>query len=135
MAERRRAPRADTRLPIRIFQTSADGELEAHTRDLSASGVCCEVHQLLPLMSKVQLTLQLPAGDAAHPEQPIVCAGAVVRVDPIHTLGEGDATFRVAIFFTDVKEADRERIVRYVERQLPTDPSSQSGSSNAPRHP
>ena len=48
MAERRRFPRADARIPIRIFQISSSGELETQTYNLSATGVYCEVHQLLP---------------------------------------------------------------------------------------
>ena len=135
MAERRRYPRADARIPVRIFQTSADGELETRTHDVSASGVSCEVHQPLPLMSKVQLTLQLPTTDRAHPGRAIVCTGAVVRVEPVRTTGEGEATFRVAIFFTDVAEADRERILRYVEGHLSAGQSPQGGPSSPSRHP
>ena len=71
-------------------------------------------------MSTVQLTLQLPGANHRPQARAIVCEGAVVRVDPLETRGEGDATFRVAIFFTEITEADRERISRYVEGHLPT---------------
>lgn len=119
MDERRRFPRAATQIPIRIIQTTAEGAYEIQSHDLSGSGVSCEVDQFLPLMAKLQLTLLLPSTDGQHAPQRIVCEGAVVRVEPLRAVAEGRARFRVAIFFTDIRPADRQRIVRHVERHLP----------------
>ena len=130
MDERRRFPRADTQIPIRIIHTTATGDqFEIQSHDLSGSGISCEVHAFLPLMAKLQLTLLLPAsGDDRRPQR-IVCEGAVVRVEPLRTQTDGPPRFRVAIFFTDIQPADRQRIIRHVEHHLPP---GESRASDAP---
>ena len=127
MEDRRRLPRITTQIPIRLLQSPQAAEIQTQSYNMSGSGVYCEVRQFLPLMSKVRLTLLLPAEDPRKPLQPITCDGAVVRVDPVMTTPEGGAVFRVAIFFTDITTAHRERIVKYVERHLAPDDSSRRG--------
>ena len=130
MDDRRRFPRADTQIPIRIIHTTAAGDqFEIQSRDLSGSGISCEVHAFLPLMAKLQLTLLLPDADHHHAPHRILCEGAVVRVEPLRTQVEGPPWFRVAIFFTDIKPADRQRIIRHVEHHLPP---GESRASDAP---
>ena len=129
MDERRRFPRTAAQIPIRLIQAPADGEYEAQSRDLSGSGVSCEVPQFLPLMAKLRLTLLLPSANHGRLPQRIVCEGAVVRVEPLRPAPESQARFRVAIFFTDIAPADRQRIVRYVAHHLPP------GESRAPDGP
>ena len=126
MDERRRFPRAAAQIPVRLIQASAEGECETQSYDLSGSGVSCEVQQFLPLMAKLQLTLLLPSANHGRMPQRVMCEGAVVRVEPLRSAPESQARFRVAIFFTDIAPADRQRIVRYVEGHLPT------GESRAP---
>ena len=119
MSERRRLPRASTPLPIRILQSSF-GELEAEIINLSGSGVYCEIRRLVPLMAKVQLTLLLPSYARSRAAHRIRCEGAVVRIEPTQFTADGAARFRTAIFFTRLSDADRDRIVSYVEHHLPT---------------
>lgn len=128
MEERRKLPRTATQIPIRLVQSPQAAEIQTYSYNLSGSGVYCEVRQFLPLMSKVKLTLLLPGEDRTKPAQPVTCDGAVVRVDPLQTTAEGGAIFRIAIFFTEITAANRERIVRYVEHHLSDDPTRRGGT-------
>ena len=65
-------------------------------------------------MSLVRLALVLPQGPSAS--EPIRAAGAVVRCE--HIPDERPPAFEVAVYFTEIAEADRQRIVRFVNGQL-----------------
>ena len=130
MAERRRLPRASTQIPIRILHSS-QAEMEAHTHNLSGSGVYCETNRLLPLMAKVRLTLLIPPYFKSRAPRKIVCDGAVVRVQPSLFSTGGAARYLVAIFFTDIKPADRDHIVHYVAHHLAAAAPPSSSTSPA----
>jgi hypothetical protein len=57
-------------------------------------------------MTRVRLRFELPTREGSHR---VEGEGAVVRCVP-----RGDATYEVAIYFTDLSESDRERIAGFV---------------------
>lgn len=110
-AERRQAPRAAERVPLSITDGSFD--VQAETKDLSASGACCVVSQFIPLMTKVTLQLVVLNGGR---QVRVQCTGVIVRVEPI---GEpAHPRYNVAIFFTDLSDSDRGAISRFVRERL-----------------
>lgn len=123
--ERRRKQRVSVDLDMRCELSGRSGS--ARIRDISASGVRCITQRALPLMTQVELVIQLPSdGDRRE----IVCRGAVVRSGPRaaaekKAAGDGrpqgerssstDAPeYETAIFFTQVKDADRMQIEEFV---------------------
>ncbi len=110
--ERRRAPRLNTRLPLSLGDRA--GELLTTTHNLSASGAYCTVRKFLAPMTKLQVRLELP-GD--HRPVPIECQGVVVRVEPPEPVSRR-STYRVAIFFNDLSERNRDGLAQFVQARL-----------------
>lgn len=111
--ERRRHPRTQRTLPLKISKEGLDAITE--TRNVSCSGVYCRVNKMIPLMSKIGLTLLLPiySGRKLSTEK-IRCGGVVVRSEPEIVQGADVAYQNVAIFFTDLARKDRDKIAQYV---------------------
>ncbi len=111
--ERRKYPRTETVLPLKISKRGLDVVTE--TRNISCSGVYCQVNQPIPLMSKINLTLLLPImyGEKCNTEK-IKCNGVVVRSEPM-IIKDADCAYQnIAIFFTDLSKKDRSKIAQYV---------------------
>lgn len=110
--ERRVAPRVDERIPVSL--TDAGTELSTTTLNLSASGAYCVLDHFIAPMSKLEVRFELPQGTRRIRIQ---CTGVVVRVDPMVAEGQR-ASYRTAIFFTELAERDRGRIGRFVTQRL-----------------
>lgn len=108
---RRKTPRIIQQLPLRL-QAAAE-ELITKTENVSASGAYCTVSRFLPLMTKLQIRLELPG----PPRASISCEAAVVRIDPPKAVARR-SQYQVAIFFTDLSEQDRSSLARYVQHHL-----------------
>ena len=113
-AERRRYPRVPADLPLRL--TFKDKTVETRIHDLSGSGIRFKAPAALPILSRVQIALELPDGTPGHPAASIAIAGVVVRCR------EGDASeaarYDTAIFFEDLSESARARLARFVSSRL-----------------
>jgi hypothetical protein len=111
--ERRKHPRTERTLPLKISKEGLDAITE--TRNVSCSGVYCRVNKMIPLMSKIGLTLLLPiySGKKLATEK-IRCGGVVVRSEPEIVQGADTAYQNIAIFFTDLTRKDRDKIAQYV---------------------
>lgn len=111
--ERRRHPRFESALPLKISKKGLDVITE--TRNISCSGVYCRVNKPLPLMSKIGLTLLLPIqnGNKVCTEK-IKCNGVVVRSEPLIVKDSDTACQNVAIFFTEIHRKDKTKIAQYV---------------------
>lgn len=107
--ERRRYPRSRRKISV-VSDLSGPGVLN-HVDNISANGVLCHTVKPVPLMTKLQITLELPkpAGERIDAE------GIVVRCDP-HD--QGDDHFKVAILFTRLSDEDHEAIRRFVDHDL-----------------
>jgi PilZ domain-containing protein len=110
--ERRREPRVAVQLPLRF--TFAGKTIDARIVDLSNSGIRFHTPQPLPVLSRMQMTLQLP--EPGRPA-PITIVGVVVRCAEVR--GRGKRPFDAAIFFEDVSPASgRTRLQRFVGERL-----------------
>jgi c-di-GMP-binding flagellar brake protein YcgR len=115
--ERRRLSRADAALSMRVEGGSTDGGLVpivTESRNISGSGVYCySPHYLAPL-SKVALTIVLPAVSGRTPSQRLLkCEGLVVRC----LAGEGarkDRAYQLACSFVGLEPVTRDRLEEYV---------------------
>lgn len=104
-SEKRVYPRLSQNIPLKLLLEGFDIESEA--KNISASGLYCRVDKPLELMTKLKMILLLP------PNKKITCSGVVVRSEV--DLG---GTNHIAIFFTDIKKTDQDKISRYVKENI-----------------
>ena len=107
--ERRRAPRVEERLPVIISMPEC--QVAAATRNLSSSGVYCELNRDMAPMSQVELAIELPT-------RRIRCEGVVVRRKILTESHSHPARYRLAIFFTHLATRDRQAIAQFVAERL-----------------
>ena len=116
LQNRRTEPRLKHRLPLRLKH--ALEEATTYSENISASGVYCTVKHFIPLMTKVQVQLQIPGKTKKAKPTPLACQGVVVRVEP-PLARPGRSTYNIAIFFNELQERDRDRLAAYVQQHLP----------------
>ena len=116
LQNRRTEPRLRHRLPLRLKH--ALEEATTYSENISASGVYCTVKHFIPLMTKVQVQLQIPGKTKKAKPTPLTCQGVVVRVEP-PLARPGRSTYNIAIFFNELQERDRDRLAAYVQQHLP----------------
>src|SRR3989344_2893993 len=93
--ERRKHLRVEEKIPLKIKDEGFDAI--SVTKNISCSGVFCQVDCYLPLLSKGKIVLLLPSEEKAK-AHPIHIEGVVVRSEPVKSSPESN--FRnVAIFF------------------------------------
>src|SRR5438034_11454414 len=107
--ERRRKPRADARLSMRVEGVHEGQAAQAVTesQNISASGVYCTSTHFLAPLSKVLLTIVLPRlpGSSSNKEL-IKCDGIVVRCEPA-TARRSEKNFELACMFSELDERRR----------------------------
>jgi c-di-GMP-binding flagellar brake protein YcgR len=115
--ERRRMSRADAQLSMRVEGGSSDGALTpivTESRNISGSGVYCFTPHYLAPLSKVALTIVLPAVPGRIARQRLLkCEGVVVRCQG----GEGpkrDRAYELACSFLGLEPGARELLDEYV---------------------
>ncbi|MCK6444875.1 MAG: PilZ domain-containing protein [Planctomycetes bacterium] len=102
--ERRRYPRAQIEGVVTL--SLKDGTRSAKLRDISRAGVSFYLDRPVPLMTLLELQLDLPGGSA-----PVVARGAVVRCERI---GPSVEHWEIAVFLHETREADRRAIDAFV---------------------
>ena len=112
--ERRRLPRVAADLPLRL--TFKDRTVETRIQDLSGSGIRFRAPAALPLLSRVQIALELPDATSSGPPGALAITGVVVRCRESDAGDE--ARFDTAIFFEDLSEIARARLARFVTSRL-----------------
>ena len=117
LSERRSAPRIAKRLPLRL--THDAGDLTTKTENVSSSGAYCTIRRFVPLMTKLRIRLELL--DHAKPT-PVICEGVVVRIEPPAPAPKR-ASYKIAIFFSDLSEHSRSLLAHYVQRHHQGTPS------------
>jgi hypothetical protein len=105
-SERRRWARAAGDLSISV--ALADGKSEARVRDVSRAGVCFFLDRPIPLMTVLELSMNLRVKDGVRR---IGGFGAVVRCDKI---AKAVDHYEIAVFLHELAEADRNAIEEYV---------------------
>lgn len=112
--ERRRHPRVHTDLALQL--TFKDTMVETRIHDLSSSGIRFRAPAALPLLSRVQIALQLPDADAEGAPITVAISGVVVRCAETEA---GDAPpYDTAIYFEDLSEPAKRQISRFVTDRL-----------------
>ena len=111
--ERRRFPRLESELPIKIQDDSYN--IITETKNISANGAFCKIRQNIDLMTKLDIVLLVPFIKNTHRlVKKIRCRGVVVR-------REFDSTnniYSIGIFFNEIKETDRKKLIAYVNSKL-----------------
>ncbi|MHC4974121.1 MAG: PilZ domain-containing protein [Planctomycetota bacterium] len=111
--ERRRHPRIHTDLALQL--TFKDTTVETRIRDLSSSGIRFRAPAALPLLSRVQIALQLPDTEGAS-STTVAISGVVVRC--AETEGGDAPPYDTAIYFEDLSEPAKRQISRFVSDRL-----------------
>ena len=112
--ERRRDPRVARRLTLTI--ADAREPVTTETKNVSRSGILCEVDRPIPLMEKVQISLELPGRFGAS--RRITCDGVVVRQERLPSNNGRPARYELAIFFTRMSPQHRRYLEEYVSDAL-----------------
>jgi len=112
-AERRHQPRIEVGLPLKL--TIRDATVETRIQNLSSSGIRFHTPEPLPLMSRVQIALELPESDAGGGTSHVAITGVVVRCD--ETDEAAVARFDTAIYFEDLSDSARSRLALFVKGQ------------------
>ncbi len=114
--ERRKDPRLDNNIPVKICRE--DGDIVTETQNISCSGAYCRVNQYIAPMTKLKIHLLLSASKSGKGvSKKISCEGVVVRSQPAPNGGQ----YHIAIFFSDIKRRDAECITDYVDIYLTVD--------------
>lgn len=113
LTERRRHPRLENNVPVKICQE--DGDIVTETRNISRAGVYCRVQKPLGLMTKLKIHLLLPSQkNAKITTKKVSCQGVVVRTEPI----KGEDAYYAAIFFNEISPKEAEYISEYVHAHM-----------------
>ena len=121
--ERRKFPRLENNIPVKIFSDEADVCTE--TLNLSAAGAYCQVNKYFEPMTKLQILLLLPLRRRNKVvTKKISCQGVVVRTETV-TAAE---SYNIAIYFNEIQKKDAATISEFVNALL--DQKNQDQSSN-----
>ncbi len=112
--EKRRHPRIEERLPLKIKDEGFD--TISVTKNISCSGVFCQVEGYFPILSKVKIILLLPA-EGKTKAHPIHIEGVVVRSEPVKSATAPNCR-SIAIFFSKIKRQDTFKISNYINSIL-----------------
>ncbi len=110
--EKRGTPRIKEKLPVKVME--GDYCTMVETNNISASGLYFTTDRPLPLMSKVIVTLLLPASSGRKTK--IECCGTVVRTLPMPSTNK--TIYETAIFFDEITEKTKNLISRYVKKMI-----------------
>lgn len=100
--DRRRGKRTEQPLKFRLIPEDASHDIMGETKDLSCVGASCKMNKFIPEMTRLQLTLDLPDGEASF-------EGMVVRSDKVK-----EDEYNVAIYFTEIDFGIRKKIDEFV---------------------
>ena len=114
--ERRRSVRIAEKLPFKIGHE--DYEAQATTVNISTHGALCWIDIDFPLMTQFRLALSLPGASKTSKRRILDMKGVIVRKDKDPLSGK----YLLAIYFSDIKTADRQFLQNYIESRLSVDP-------------
>lgn len=118
IVERRSCPRIERKIPLRIKAKTFDAVTTA--KNISSSGVLCQIEGYFPLLSKVKIVLFLPSKKKSS-IKPIDIEGIVVRTEPCGIVSLPGIR-KIAIFFNKMKVHDAAKISEYINSRLTKKP-------------
>lgn len=111
--ERRRSPRVDKNIPLKISSDALD--IVTESKNLSCTGAYCIVNKSLDPMTKLRIQLLLPCRQKSKTViKKISCCGVVVRSQA----DKEGKHFSIAIYFNDILEKDKKIITEYIGSAL-----------------
>jgi c-di-GMP-binding flagellar brake protein YcgR len=115
--DRRKAVRIPAKLAMEIRISDVD-TAKVESINVSANGVYFISDKYIPELTKLDITLELPAkkGQRARGRN-VVCSGVVVRTEPPEQLSGVDE-YEIACYFTSIDPADRETLETYILKQV-----------------
>lgn len=114
--ERRLNQRYDARLPLNIAGIGV--EILTATKNISCSGVYCQVNQFIPVMTKLQLDLTVPLiENEKKTEKYFSCHALVVRTEP-ESESPDVKNYNIGLFFMDLSEKDRKLLELYIQQSF-----------------
>lgn len=122
--ERRRHPRLAGTVPVKIYSDEFD--IVTETKNLSRSGVYCQVNKYIEPMTKLKIHLLLSSKKGAKTvTKKISCEGVIVRAES----APNTENFNIAIYFNEIQPKDAEAVARFVETMLNSHPASSAAAS------
>jgi len=112
--ERRSDARFDIALPLKI--SGQDYDLITNTKNISCSGIYCQVSRYIPVMTKLALTMHIPLIIGRRKvEKKVDCACVVVRIMP-EFVQESVNDYHLGLFFSQIQEKDKALISKYIQQ-------------------
>ncbi|MCH7504096.1 PilZ domain-containing protein [PVC group bacterium] len=111
MAERRKKKRKSGDFKINLSGQSS--KIITDVKNISTSGIYCQVDQPITYMKKVMVELELPV--SRKKTSKISCEGVVVRCDRVRE--SSLECYDTGVFFTNISEKDLAVIDDYVHLQ------------------
>jgi len=113
--ERRRFPRIDKSLPLKVAANGYD--FITYTHNLSCVGTYCRVSKYIPPFTKISIKLSLPI-NSGNKEHRVECNGVVVRTDD-----EKEGGFNIAVFFNQIRDTQKEKLSEYINQFATREPA------------
>ncbi len=111
--ERRVEKRFNANLPLKIG--GVDFKITTDTKNISSSGIYCQVDRFVPVMTKLGLKMSITLIENDQKvKRDVDCQAVVVRVNPESESGDTEF-YQLGLFFTDIAEQDRQLINLYLQ--------------------
>lgn len=112
--EKRTSPRFLMNLPLEIC--SSDFRLETETKNISCTGVFCQVNRYIPVRTKLNVIVKFPlVKDEQSSKKELSCQAEVARIEPSreHITGNYD----IGIMFSKIKAWERKVILNFIRQK------------------
>jgi len=112
--ERRLYPRFEHALTVKIAANGYD--ISTCTSNISCIGAYCHIDKYIPPFTKIAIKMNLPLKTTGtNKTTPVECKGVIVRVDD----DKENAGFNIAIFFNEIRDVEKHKIMRYISQSFP----------------
>ncbi|MFC1753449.1 PilZ domain-containing protein [Thermoproteota archaeon] len=111
-SEKRRHPRIAKNLPIRI--KDGDFDIVTETKNISCTGIYCQVDRYFPPFTKIKTKILLPA-KTKNKHQYIECDGIVVRIEKDGN--DLEEQYNIAIYFNEISKTSVQKISRFIKQR------------------
>ncbi|MBI5838298.1 MAG: PilZ domain-containing protein [Candidatus Eisenbacteria bacterium] len=114
-SDRRRNPRVEARLALQISERGAKGGPQvAESLNISTGGVYCLVKAALPVLTVLDLSIQLPKFGANKATQVLHCEAVVVRCEKSAKPARGAVVYDLACAFQNLDDETQGMVNEYV---------------------
>ncbi len=119
MLERRREVRVPAKLALEVKISGKDCA-HAESINVSANGVYFSSFAYIPVLTKLEISLNLPENGEERPNKAVrevTCEGVVVRIEPEQEQSE-KTLYEIACYFTSIADTDKEYLNTYILKQV-----------------